>query len=262
MLKMKFNNKKILKEISLYQTYKGINEPSTLSLIKANLSKLAGIYAFVNNNSSKVYVGSSMVLSRRLLEHINNRNSNIYLQNAIGKYGFENFSIYILELLPADSNLSEKEFNVLLIEMEQKYLDLFEDKYNINPIAGKSRAGAKHTEATKELLSKMRRENPNFLNQTHSLETIEKMRLRFSGSNNHMFGKPVTEKNKKLISEMFSKNVYVYDANTFKLINKYDKHQDILKDMSISPKTLVKYKDSGLVFRDKYVLSSFELNKE
>lgn len=37
--------------------------------------------------------------------------------------------------------------------MEQKYLDIFEDKYNINPTAGKSRAGAKHSEATKELLS-------------------------------------------------------------------------------------------------------------
>lgn len=78
--------------------------------------------------------------------------------------------------------------------MEQKYLDLFEDKYNINPTAGNSRAGAKHSEVTKELLRKMRQANPNFLNQTHSLETIEGMKLRMSGSNTHMYGKPVTEK--------------------------------------------------------------------
>lgn len=40
------------------------------------------------------------------------------------------------------------------------------------------------------------------------------------GSNNHVFGKPVTEENKKLISKLFSKIVYLYDANTLVLINK------------------------------------------
>ena len=40
------------------------------------------------------------------------------------------------------------------------------------------------------------------------------MSARVKGSNNPMFGKPVTESNKKLISEFFSKSVYLYDANT------------------------------------------------
>lgn len=88
------------------------------------------------------------------------------------------------------------------------------------------------------------------------------MKLRLSGSNNHMYGKPVTEENKKLISKMFSKSIYLYDANTFKLINKYDKHKDIIKDLNISPKTLVKYKNSGKVFRGKYIWTSFEIIKE
>ena len=43
------------------------------------------------------------------------------------------------------------------IELEQKYLDLYIYKYNIDPITGKSRAGFKHTEATKKLMSKIRR---------------------------------------------------------------------------------------------------------
>lgn len=74
------------------------------------------------------------------------------------------------------------------------------------------------------------------------------------GSNNHMFGKPVTKENKKLISKMFSKNIYLYDANTLKLINKYDKHKDLLEDLKVS--SIVKYKDSGKIFRDKYILTS------
>jgi group I intron endonuclease len=251
-----FNN------IPLNQIYTNINEPSTICLIKKNLTKQIGIYSIVNNNEGKMYIGSSMNLAKRILEHINNKQSSIYLQNAISKYKLENFTLYILEFLCTDNNLSKTELNIQLIEMEQKYLDLFDNKYNINPTAGKSRIGAKHTEATRELMSKVRQENPYFLNKKHNVETIEKMRLRLSGSNNHMYGKPITEENKKLISKMFSKSIYLYDANTFKLINKYDKHKDIIKDLNISPKTLVKYKDSGKVFKDKYIWTSFEIIKE
>ncbi len=47
-----------------------------------------------------------------------------------------------------------------LIKLEQKYLDFFNDKYNINPTAGKTRLGAKITEVTKELMSNIKLANP------------------------------------------------------------------------------------------------------
>lgn len=53
-------------------------------------------------------------------------------------------------------------------------MDLFEDKYNINPTAGKYRVGAKHYEASKKLMSIWRKEKPSFFDRTHSLETIVK----------------------------------------------------------------------------------------
>ena len=68
--------------------------------IKKSLKNLGGIYAIVHNESTRVYIGSSMDLSRRILEHINNVSSNIYLQNAIVKYGLNSFTVYIMELLP------------------------------------------------------------------------------------------------------------------------------------------------------------------
>lgn len=34
--------------------------------------------------------------------------------------------------------------------------------------------------------------------------------MRMSGSSNPMFGKPVTEENKKLISKLFSKPIFFY----------------------------------------------------
>jgi group I intron endonuclease len=151
-----------------------------------------------------------MDLARRILEHINNKNSNLHLQRAISKYDLSNFSLYILELLPTDEDLTSEELSITLIMLEQKYLDYFKDKYNINPNAGKTRLGAKHSEATKELFSSLRRENPTFLNKTHSPEVIAAMSARVKGSNNPMFGKPVTEGNKKLISELFSKSPQIF----------------------------------------------------
>lgn len=229
--------------LSADSVYHNLQDKATLALIKQNLNNVGGIYAIMHNETKKIYIGSSMNLARRIVDHINNQSSNLLLQRAINKYGLNNFSVYILELLPTDENLTSEELGVTLIKMEQKHLDSFNDKYNINPKAGKTRLGAKHSEASKELMSKLRKENPSFLNKTHSPEVIEQLSARVKGSNNPMFGKPVTEKNKKLISELFSKSVYLYDANTFKLIAKYDKQKDLMDDLKISPKTVIKYKD-------------------
>lgn len=81
---------------------------------------------------------------------------------------------------------------------EQKYLDLFLNKYNINP-ASSSRLGSKHSDETKALFSKINKENPRFLNKTFSYEVLEEMRKRMYGSLNPMYGKPVSDANKKLI---------------------------------------------------------------
>ena len=71
--------------------------------------------------------------------------------------------------------------------------------------------------------------------------------------------KPVTDKNKESISKLFSKSVYLYDAKSFNLIAKYIRRQDISKELKVSSKTVVKYIDSGKVFRDKYIISSIKL---
>jgi len=243
--------------ITAESVYHNLHENSTLVSIKNDLTKVGGIYAIVHNETQKLYVGSSINLARIIMEHLNNTSSNIILQRAISKHGLSNFSIYILELLPTNEDLTSIELGVTLIKLEQKHLDVFKDKYNINPNAGKTRLGAKHSEASKELMSQLRNGYPT--NRTYSPEDLARMSDRFKGSNNPMFGKPVTDSNKKLISDMFRKSVYLYDANTLTLIAKHDRHQDLIDALSISPKTLVKDKDSGEVFKDKYIFSSTEL---
>lgn len=161
--------------------------------MKKDLNSLSGVYAFIHNDTKKLYIGSSVNLAIRTIDHLKNRNSNIHLQRAFDKYGLNNFSLYVLELLPKNSNLFSTKFCIELIQLEQKYLDLFNNKYNINPMAGKTRLGSKHSEASKELMSKLRKKNPYFKGKTHSEKVVEQIRMRMSGSSNPMFGKPVTE---------------------------------------------------------------------
>lgn len=149
----------------------------------------------MHNDSKKLYIGSSFNLTKRINDHLNNRSSNILLQRAFSKHGLNKFSLYIMDILnistEADLSTTEgsiqtlQEFMLELVQLEQMYLDLFFNKYNINPAAG-SRLGAKHTEETKELFSKINKENPPFLNKTFSDEVLEGMRKRMSGSLNPM----------------------------------------------------------------------------
>jgi hypothetical protein len=71
-----------------------------------------------------------------------------------------------------------------------------------------------------------------------------------------MYGKSITEKHKLLISQAISKSIYLYDANSFSLIAKYSNQKDLIKELGIAPKTILKYRDSGKVFREKYIITS------
>jgi group I intron endonuclease len=84
------------------RVYAKIDEESTLKTIKKDLNEVPGIYAIIHNETKKLYIGSSINLAKRIFEHVKNiRSSNLHLQRAIEKYGLNNFSVYVLELLPA-----------------------------------------------------------------------------------------------------------------------------------------------------------------
>lgn len=143
------------------KTYCNLNEESTINLIKKDLRSLAGIYASKHNISGKMYIGSSISLWGRFKEHLNNRHSNIHLQRAFTKYGLEQFSFSVLEFCASDE----------LIRLEQKYIDMVSNKYNICHTAG-STLGCKHTEESKAKIGAAG------LGRTFSEETMTKFRAR------------------------------------------------------------------------------------
>ncbi|RUP48313.1 hypothetical protein BC936DRAFT_144717 [Jimgerdemannia flammicorona] len=56
-----------------------------------------------------VYVGSSINIANRFYEHLNNKGSNIPLQNAFKKYGISAFNFLVMEDYVFDWTISVKE---------------------------------------------------------------------------------------------------------------------------------------------------------
>ena len=108
------------------------------SIVKENINK-SGVYKWINNTNGNSYVGSSVNLSKRLLEYLNTnyllRHKNMSINKALLKYGYSDFSLLILEYCEPD----------LCIEREQYYINLYKPEYNILKLAGSS-LGYTHTE--------------------------------------------------------------------------------------------------------------------
>src|SRR4051812_16526236 len=118
-----------------------------------------------------MYIGSSINIAQRLVDHVVDNDTNVHLQNAINCYGLENFVFVVVEVLKVDPELSLESNKANLLAMEQKHLDwLFSLpanlRYNFSLVAGAPIAG-----------------------RTHSEESLAKMSDSKSGANNPMYGR-------------------------------------------------------------------------
>jgi group I intron endonuclease len=112
------------------------------------MEKIQGIYAIKNKINGKIYVGQvceNKGMNRRFMEHksllVNNKHYNKHLQAAWNKYEKINFLFYLLEEVLDEDKLDER---------EQFWIDqVWGHHYNIQPIAGGSPRGRKHTEEAK-----------------------------------------------------------------------------------------------------------------
>jgi group I intron endonuclease len=115
-------------------------------IIKENKGK-SGIYRWVNKESMKSYVGSSVNLSKRFQKyycynHIADPACNRPIHRGLLKYGYSNFTLEILEYCEPSK----------CIEREQHFIDAVQPEYNILKTAGSS-LGYQHIKEAKQKMS-------------------------------------------------------------------------------------------------------------
>lgn len=122
--------------------------------------KLYIIYKFTSP-SGKGYIGQTCNLKQRITQHKKKCSHCSAFSNSIEKYGFDNFTLDIL-----DENLTIEEANNKEQDYIKEYNTLSPNGYNLTT---------------------------GGLNHTFSDETKEKIRANMLGTNNHMYGKKQTE---------------------------------------------------------------------
>ena len=139
-----------------------------------------GVYLIRNVVNQKVYVGSAVSIQTRWGRHIkllnSGRHCNPKLQNAWNKYGAEAFEFEVVVCCPKHS----------LFSFEQATMDALNavnSGYNIAKVAGSSMSGRTHSEATKTLMSKVRK------GKKQSAEWVTKRTMGLKGRTMSQFQK-------------------------------------------------------------------------
>ena len=217
-----------------------LNKNGYVTLIKTKLEKRPGIYIYQNIlYKNKIYIGSSVNIVRRLIDHKNSSNKNPKIcpkfYNCVNKYGWNNFRVGVLEYI--DLNINENVINKgllreSLLKREQFYFDIINPALNVNKIAG-STLGFKHSEETRLAMGLNRRgKSINWLKQDFSYIISEETRNNLSLRCRHGVIVKVVDKDNNIIkifpSIVSTANFYDLDHNT---ISKYIKNRSSFKNL-------------------------------
>ena len=203
------------------------------------------------------------------LSYIKSKDS-FRISRALIKYGYSNFSLTILEYCDKSD----------LLLREQFFFDKLNPQYNILKIAGSS-LNSKHTEETKAKISQGLKgiyvgENSALFGKHHSEETKNLMSLKKVTENNPLFGKTHSKNTIELMKQkalgrkhsedirlkmsairVNPVNIYEkFSSEGFNLIGSFVSARRAGKFIGISGSTIIKYMNSGEIYKDRYKFSS------
>jgi group I intron endonuclease len=188
---------KKLKPIKIYNNL----SIDRVQIFKENKNK-SGVYCLINKMNNHTYIGSSINLSSRMKNYLNNsflkskQNINMPIVSALLKYDQSNFMLLIMEYVEPEN----------LIIKETFYITYLIPYYNILK-QGYSSLGYKHTEETKKLLSELAK------NRVHSDKTKSLIVKALIGENNPFYNKSHSMESKiRIIESNSAYPVYVYNS--------------------------------------------------
>jgi len=234
----------------------------------------SGIYMLTNKITKNIYIGQSSNLSNRFKNYFNisyiKSQANLIINRALIKYGYSNFSLTILEYCDISDLLTREEF----------YFDKLNPQYNILKIARNS-LKSKHSENTKAKISKSLKgvyvkEKFSLFDSLQTEITKNLINLKKLKESNLLFGKTQSENSKELLKQKASGwkhsentklkmsaikgnpvNIYEnFSSSGFKLIGSFVSARRAGIFLGISGSTVIKYKNSGAIFKDRYKFSS------
>jgi group I intron endonuclease len=171
-----------------------------------------GVYKITNNKTKKIYIGSSINILRRWVEHKSELNKNTHkndkLQKSWNKYGDENFTFTIIEECEKELLLIREQFYLdeLLKSSDSDITFFKKNGYNILPKAGNT-LGYKFSDYSKNKMSKAKSDigkllNKDFTNlnnltpQKNTKKSVKPVDIK-----NGFFNKKHSEKSRMIMSE-------------------------------------------------------------
>jgi group I intron endonuclease len=173
-----------------------------LQLMTDHREKKSGIYYFINLINGHCYVGNSTNLAKRMRNYLNTSylisktNVNMPINKSLIKYGYDKFSLIIIEYSDLDVLFDRDTFWILKLNPYYKIL-----KY------GSYSIGFKHSEATKIFLAELAKK------RTHSEETKQTVSASLKGEFNPFYGKNHSlDSLSKIIASKSLGEVYIYNC--------------------------------------------------
>jgi len=250
----------VINPFPVVQQFTDLSSTGTKTLIREAYSEVSGIYMFQCTETGGTYIGSSINLYDRFYSHLNGINSNLHLQHAANKYGWDSFIFCVIETCAVAD----------LITLEQSYLDILfnnsskELVYNFCAVAY-SMLGYTHTAEAKAVISAA------LSGRTLSAETKAAISAALSGrtlsaetkaaistaqqGNTNRLGKTHTAENINLnrLNQPHRVSVFVYTTDRV-LVNEFPSQVTAAEFLNVSRGTVRNYLASGKVLNNKYII--------
>ena len=242
-------------------------DPDLGSIFQENQGK-SGVYRWVHLESGRSYIGSSTNLTSRFRHYFNKKylssekRGESIICNALLKYGYQAFTLDILEYCSKD----------MAIEREQFYFDKEQPEFNILKKAG-SNLGFKFSEKSKKLLSelaKVRHNREEFLLRMRGRVVSDVTKAKISGALKDrevsegtreakrlaLLGRKLSEERVKnmAISNSFGKHLILTSEETGSTLE-FPSISEVSKFLETNREQVRKYLDSNTSLKG-YLISS------